>query len=357
MQKSVSNQAIRAILATCQQQGGDADTILMASGLTPFDLARSNGRIPAQNHYRFLCQMQSFLNGLNEAMFFYDIEDIHEYYPTLIGLCLNQPTARAALDTFLTYRVVIGSCDDFHVTAGALTTQYEYINQGPPVLGPTQAIPNFVIVYKILRMYLPTVAVTVGLVGKPAQHHRLLDQFFGTHCCWEQPSNTFAISNRLLDTRSECFNPLLNRLQILQLDHLCSEIDAGASFASVVGDRICHKIRGGVMDSDDNLLNDVCSAMHISRWTLNRKLQVEGTSFSTILKHVKMMEALRLLEDKNRQLQDISEMIGFSSQSAFNRFFKTNANMTPLAHRKTACKQSPKQLDTKQLDTTQINED
>ena len=48
-----------------------------------------------------------------------------------------------------------------------------------------------------------------------------------------------------------------------------------------------------------------------------------------------MMEACRLLGDGDQPLQNISDLVGFSSQSAFNRFFKANTNMTPLAYRNT----------------------
>lgn len=54
MSQSVSNQVIRRMLGACQQQGGDPDAILMAGGLTSFDIEREQGRLPAHSHYRML---------------------------------------------------------------------------------------------------------------------------------------------------------------------------------------------------------------------------------------------------------------------------------------------------------------
>ncbi|QHE45641.1 AraC family transcriptional regulator [Aeromonas salmonicida subsp. salmonicida] len=319
----------------CQQQGGDTDAILMAAGLTPFDIHREHGRILAHSHYRMLGLMQRHLSGFHEGILSYDIAELYQHYPALISLCLNQPSPRAAIEALLAYRTVIGNCDDFVVRRGALFSQYEYINQGPAVLGASQAIPNFVILYRILRVYAPGFGVSVGFVGKPPAHHRQLDHFFGTHCRWDQPGNTLTIDNALLDSRADSYNEPLCRLQTSQLAHICLDIDERVPFANLVADMIRHKIRGGVMESDDHLLKDVCSAMNISRWTLNRKLQGEGSSFSAILKRVKMMEACRLLGEGEQPLQNISDLVGFSSQSAFNRFFKANTNMTPLAYRNT----------------------
>ncbi|OKB04489.1 AraC family transcriptional regulator [Aeromonas salmonicida] len=321
------------MLTACQQQGGDTDAILMAAGLTPFDIHREHGRILAHSHYRMLGLMQRHLSGFHEGILSYDIAELYQHYPALISLCLNQPSPRAAIEALLAYRTVIGNCDDFVVRRGALFSQYEYINQGPAALGASQAIPNFVILYRILRVYAPGLGVSVGFVGKPPAHHRQLDHFFGTHCRWDQPGNTLTIDNALLDSRADSYNEPLCRLQTSQLAHICLDIDARVPFANLVADMIRHKIRGGVMESDDHLLKDVCSAMNISRWTLNRKLQAEGSSFSAILKRVKMMEACRLLGEGEQPLQNISDLVGFSSQSAFNRFFKANTNMTPLAYR------------------------
>ncbi|UNP89813.1 hypothetical protein MNZ22_05650 [Aeromonas encheleia] len=150
------------MLTACKQQGGDPDALLLAAGLTPFDINREHGRILAQSHYRLLSLMQGYLSGFHEGILSYEIAQLYEHYPVLISLCLNQPSPRAAIEALLRYRTVIGNCDDYQVRLGALHTQYEYINQGPAALGASQAIPNFVILFRILRAYVPALAVSVG---------------------------------------------------------------------------------------------------------------------------------------------------------------------------------------------------
>ncbi len=330
MSQSVSNRVIRNMLGACQQQGGDPDAILMAGGLTPFDIEREQGRIPAHSHYRMLQLMQPYLAGFHETILSYDIG---QHYPPLISLCLNQPSPRAALEVLLAYRPIIGSCDELRVRRGAQVSQYQYVNQGPASLGASQAIPNFIILYRILRVYLADAQVSVGFTGRPPLRHQLLDHFFATRCRWEQGENTLIISNAQLDRPSHCYNEPLGRLQLAQLAQICADITERAPFAYLVGERIRHKIREGALESDESLLKEVCAAMNVSRWTLNRRLQGEGSSFSSILREVRVSEACRLLEEGAQPLQNISDRVGFSSQSAFNRFFKANTRMTPLAYR------------------------
>ncbi|BBU04260.1 hypothetical protein WP9W18E04_15990 [Aeromonas veronii] len=333
MSQSVSNRVIRNMLGACQQQGGDPEAIMRAGGLTSFDIAREQGRIPAHSHYRMLQLMQPYLAGFHETILSYDIGQLYQHYPPLISLCLNQPSPRAALEVLLAYRPIIGSCDELRVQQGAQVSQYQYVNQGPAGLGASQAIPNFIIIYRILRVYLADVRVSVGFTGQPPQRHQLLDQFFGTRCRWDQGENTLTIDNAQLDRPSHCYNEPLGRLQLAQLAQICADIAERTPFAYLVGERIRHKIRKGALESDESLLKEVCAAMNVSRWTLNRKLQGEGSCFSTILREVRVSEACRLLEEGAQPLQDISDRVGFSSQSAFNRFFKANIRMTPLAYR------------------------
>ncbi|MGL4507566.1 MAG: AraC family transcriptional regulator, partial [Aeromonas sobria] len=114
------------MLGACQQQGGDPDAILMAGGLTSFDIEREQGRILAHSHYRMLSLMQPYLGSFHETILSYDIGQLYQHYPALISLCLNQPSPRAAIEALLAYRTVIGNCDDFVVRRGALFSQYEY---------------------------------------------------------------------------------------------------------------------------------------------------------------------------------------------------------------------------------------
>lgn len=140
MSQSVSNQVIKGMLGACQQQGGDPDALLVAGGLTSFDIEREQGRILAHSHYRMLQLMQPYLASFHETILSYDIGQLYQHYPPLISLCLNQPSPRAALEVLLAYRPIIGSCDQLRVRRGAQVSQYQYVNQGPASLGASQAI-------------------------------------------------------------------------------------------------------------------------------------------------------------------------------------------------------------------------
>ncbi|MFD2017834.1 helix-turn-helix domain-containing protein [Vibrio olivae] len=94
------------------------------------------------------------------------------------------------------------------------------------------------------------------------------------------------------------------------------------------------KVEKNRPSNESNLLNSVCSEVNISRWTLYRKLSQENTTFSALLKSVRLDMSLHFLLHSRCSVQEISDRTGFGSSSAFSRFFYTNMGMAPLNYRK-----------------------
>lgn len=59
----------------------------------------------------------------------------------------------------------------------------------------------------------------------------------------------------------------------------------------------------------------------IDRTTLHRRLEREGTSFSTLVDEVRMEAAQRYLGNARNRITDLAPMLGFSEASAFSRWF------------------------------------
>ena len=68
-------------------------------------------------------------------------------HPDFVGICLNESSAKEALDSYVRYRIMIGNCDDLIKHAGTEKSSFEYINLGPKELGSSQAIFNFIMLY------------------------------------------------------------------------------------------------------------------------------------------------------------------------------------------------------------------
>jgi AraC-like DNA-binding protein len=76
--------------------------------------------------------------------------------------------------------------------------------------------------------------------------------------------------------------------------------------------------------SDANCDADsIASKFGMNRRTLHRRLASQGLSYSTLLQQIRYETAKRLVESGTAPLTDIAEATGFSSQSAFSRWFQT----------------------------------
>lgn len=62
----------------------------------------------------------------------------------------------------------------------------------------------------------------------------------------------------------------------------------------------------------------------VDRRTVHRKLKAEGHTFETLLREVRIELAEAYLQAGDRQMKDISDLLGFSSPSAFSRWRRQN---------------------------------
>jgi len=68
--------------------------------------------------------------------------------------------------------------------------------------------------------------------------------------------------------------------------------------------------------------------------TLQRKLSQENTSYSEVLDQARYQKSQFLLKKTNKNLLDISIMLGYANASAFTRAFKQWTGITPIEFRK-----------------------
>ncbi len=91
----------------------------------------------------------------------------------------------------------------------------------------------------------------------------------------------------------------------------------------------------------DNMFSEAESLnTEIDKLGLSRKRMVEvfkdeyGKTPSNYVNDLRYQEAARLLEQTDTEVIDIAYSVGFGSLSAFYKFFKERANMSPAAYRK-----------------------
>jgi AraC-like DNA-binding protein len=81
-------------------------------------------------------------------------------------------------------------------------------------------------------------------------------------------------------------------------------------------------------------LEYVASRLSMSERTLKRHLAKHNITYSDLVDEARKQKALDLVADSQRNLDDISEYLGYSDMANFTRAFKRWTGHTPSAYRK-----------------------
>lgn len=75
----------------------------------------------------------------------------------------------------------------------------------------------------------------------------------------------------------------------------------------------------------------VASALAMSRQTLLRNLQAEGTTFAQVVAELRESLAMHYLTERGATVQQTAALLGFSEPAAFSRAFKRWTGQSPRA--------------------------
>ncbi len=152
----------------------------------------------------------------------------------------------------------------------------------------------------------------------------LLSDFFAAPVGFGQARSAIRFSARNLDTAMPQPNPELVELLLRRLDDRLARLERPRTLR----DDVVEIIEGGLRDGATKI-GSVAAALEMSERTLRRRLTEEGTSFRDLLEQVRRQTCALLLRDGRMSLSAISEALGYSEQSAFNRAFRSWYGVPP----------------------------
>ncbi|GGP22393.1 AraC family transcriptional regulator [Silvimonas iriomotensis] len=336
--RTVSNRIAFYVQRATEQAGLSASLFARHTGITAEDLMDPNGRIDGERHRRMV-QLAGRI-GLPPVVLNHACATLFADFPVLGNLCMNARTLREALTAFSTYRPLIGEFDFLLCRISGQQVRFEYLAEFAPASG-FQALSNFQVLAALARVYEQGVATRfmVELMGgaPPAHLARQINDFFGVPVRYHSAANRMAFAAPALDAPFAQCNAMLAPMLQQHAQQELERIQQLHSFAASVENLILEFINDPQTDTRGAaLLQQLCERLQTSRWSLHRQLQLEGTHFRALEMKVKISESRRLLGNPQITLAQISEQLGFASQSAFTRFFRARHEMAPLVFRQHA---------------------
>jgi len=156
--------------------------------------------------------------------------------------------------------------------------------------------------------------VEVCFMHSPPRQRRFHRQFFGCNVTFNADLDSIRLNARDLDHPIRSANPAIAR-------YVQSSVEAirvrPESWNGKVGELVRSLLPGGRCT-----IERVAEYLACDRRTVHRHLRDCGTTFSAILNEQRANLVTRLIEDGNRPLGAIAELLGFSAQSAMARWFR-----------------------------------
>lgn len=183
--------------------------------------------------------------------------------------------------------------------------------------------------YRILKALLgdawvpQTVCFTHGSPRSLEAHHRA----FGPDVEFDHEFNG------VLLTDANLAHPLANA-DPLMAEHLTRYIDQVARVPDETTADQVRRLMRDLLASGQCSADRVARRLGVDRRTVHDRLVREGVNFSGLLDDTRRRLASAHLEDSERSIAAIAEVLGFSATSAFTRWFRVQFDATPTGWRR-----------------------
>jgi AraC-like DNA-binding protein len=141
--------------------------------------------------------------------------------------------------------------------------------------------------------------------------------------------NGFVFDARLLELPFGSPDPQLHAVLRRYAERLLADLPKTETFADKVEQVIQRELRQG-----EPSVERAAQLLHLTRRTFTRRLEREGTTFTTILDDTRRKLALRYIVERHVGISEIAFLLGFARAGAFFRAFKRWTGTTPTEYRR-----------------------
>ncbi|WP_367846699.1 helix-turn-helix domain-containing protein [Rhodoferax sp. WC2427] len=332
--KSVSSGLAQMALEAAKHSGVGPQEFQRLTGISESEAREAGGRIPAAKHIAMLNLMERDFKPLG-------LLESSAHIPlcasisTLLGMVTNAPSLTAAYAGFLEYRVLVGDVDGLALRRDGADFEFEYCLDGE---GRTavSAFGNLVMLARLARQYAEgsPCSIAMELTGPAFAPVGQLRHIDPCEIRFGQERNCIRIRTQAPDRPYSRFNATTHGIIGRQAHNDLQALNQKYSFALRVEGFLVQWVQAQqAFPVGHNALEQVCDKFAMTRWGIHRRLQKESINFQHILSRVKMAEAKRLLLQSDAAISDVSDMLGFSSPSAFSRFFSDQHGVSPSRYK------------------------
>jgi len=147
-------------------------------------------------------------------------------------------------------------------------------------------------------------------------HKAKYEALFGDNIMFDSNVNRIVLLNSEFNQKLDSANPYLRDVLKERSYAIQRSIDSMTSVEASVTELLIKNL------AHYSAIENTLIALHMSRATLYRKLKEQGSTFSGLLKQVRL-EKLAVLKEQGASSEECADVLGFSDVSSFYRFRKS----------------------------------
>jgi AraC-like DNA-binding protein len=259
------------------------------------------------------------------------------WHPAYLGVLghawLSSDTLRTGLERVTRYFRLVGERGLTKIEVSQREVKVSFrANRGDPAAVPVAAVFVDIVMAVLLDMCRMNAGAALrpvkAMLCRPKpEKAEVYERFFGCEVRFRAKEDAFVLSTRDADRPL----PSANRQLAAVFDKLLTEELARLDRSDVVS-----RCRAEVLEhleSGEMTEQDMAKRLHMSRRTLQRRLDEADTTYLRLVDDTRKDLALRYIEDPHRSITDVAFTLGFSQQSAFTRAFKRWTGVNPTQYR------------------------
>ncbi|MBZ0231706.1 MAG: AraC family transcriptional regulator [Deltaproteobacteria bacterium] len=327
---TVATTSSRALVAACERLAIDVPALLEDAGLTAAQIADPDGRLPGE---AVATLWRSALHRSGDPGLGLRVALAVPFgaYRIIDFLAASAPTVGEGLARVARYFPLVNSALAWEL--GDERTQMRVTLAHPTVPGELpRPYAEYALAVTILHCRRasgfdwPLVEVAFAFESPPdAAAH---EAAFGCPARFGQPRNEFVISRATWELPSQAPSSELLRTLEEHADRLIAGLGREHVISVQVARLVTEELQGG-----EPSLAKIARRMAMSPRTLQRRLELEGTTFADVLDRTRRHFAQAYMKDRGLALTEIAYLLGFSEPSAFTRAFQRWYGTSPSQYR------------------------
>ena len=327
---TVATTSSRALLAACGPIGLDPEVLLRAAGLTAAQVEDPDARLPiaAVSALWAAALKESGDPGLGLRV---ALAVPFGAYRVIDFLAASAPTVGEGLVRVARYFPLINSALAWEITDDGSAKRLALTHPTIPGRLP-RPYAEYAVAVTILHCRRasgfdwPLIEVCFAFDAPPSSDAHV--RAFGCPARFGGARSEFVIERSTWDTPSRA--PSTELLRTLE-DHaarMVESLEAKSVVQAQVARLIMEELEGG-----DPSLPKIARRMALSPRTLQRRLELEGSSFGDVLDRTRRELSEAYMKQRDLALTEIAYLLGFSEQSAFTRAFQRWYGVAPSQYR------------------------